>query len=297
MRLRQSALSRLADLRVRQGRIEDGARLLDGLDQHGDAAEPLVRLHLARHEPAVALELVDRLLANGQLPDYGEGPLHALAIECLLRLDRIREARQHCTRLTVLADGQSSAALRAVAAAARATVCVASGEGDARACWHEAISLFGAARMPVEVARARLGLAALLAADRPEVAIAEASAAFDVFDRVSAVGWADQAALLLRELGAPARTGPKRGTVLTKREEEVLALVANGLTNAEIAARLYISSKTVEADDHLRRPPRRPRPADTHSRGPGPIRPRRRRRCQHPVARSRVRRRPPDLHH
>lgn len=149
-------------------------------------------------------------------------------------------------RLTALAEGQTTAALRAVAAAARARVCVASGDGDARACWHEAISLFGAARMPVEVARARLGLAALLAADRPEVAIAEASAAFDVLNGVGAVSWADEAASLLRDLGAPARTGPKRGTVLTKREEEVLALVANGLTNAEIGARLYISAKTVE---------------------------------------------------
>lgn len=244
--LRQSALCRLADLRVRQGRIEDATRLLDGLDQHEDAAAPLVRLHLARHEPAVALELVDRLLANGELPDYEEGRLHALAIECLLWLQRIQDAIQHSVRLTALAEGQTSAALKAVAAAARATVCVASGEGDARACWHEAISLFGAARMPVEVARARLGLAALLAADRPEVAIAEASAAFDVLDRVGAVSWADEAASLLRDLGAPARTGPKRGTVLTKREEEVLALVANGLTNAEIAARLFISAKTVE---------------------------------------------------
>jgi DNA-binding NarL/FixJ family response regulator len=57
---------------------------------------------------------------------------------------------------------------------------------------------------------------------------------------------ADRAAALLRELGGPARTGPKLLGLLTKREVEVLRLLAEGLTNAEIAARLYISTKTAE---------------------------------------------------
>lgn len=244
--LRQSALCRLAELRLRQGRTEDAAQLLVGLGDHEDAAMPLVRLHLARDEPAVALELLDRLLASGGLPDYDEGRLRALAVECLVRVQRIDDAKEHSVRLTELAAGQSSAALRAVAATARASVCIASGVGDARACWHEAITLFGAARMPVDVAEARLGLAKLLATDRPDVASAEASAALDVLDRIGAISRADEAAALLRTLGAPARTGPKRNAGLTKREEEVLALVGHGLTNAEIGIRLYISSKTVE---------------------------------------------------
>ena len=244
--MRESAECRLAELRVRQGRTEEAMALLRGLEHHEDAALPLVRLRLARNEPAVALELVDRLLANRALPDYGEAPLRALAVECLVRLDRIDDAKDHSARLTELAEGQASVAVRAMAAEARASLCIATGDGDARACRHEAISLFGAARMPVEVATARLRLAQLLATDRPEVAMAEASAAIEVFDRVGAVSRADEAAALLRSLDAPARTGPKRNAGLTKREEEVLVLVGHGLTNTEIGTRLYISPKTVE---------------------------------------------------
>ena len=52
------------------------------------------------------------------------------------------------------------------------------------------------------------------------------------------------AALLAREV-APARpAGP--GGELSEREVEVLRLIAGGLTNAEIAARLYVSVRTVE---------------------------------------------------
>jgi DNA-binding NarL/FixJ family response regulator len=108
------------------------------------------------------------------------------------------------------------------------------------------MSLYGEVRMPVEVARARLELARALAADRPAVAIAEATAARAALELYGATRPADDAAALLRSLGAPARTGPKRKTTLTQREEEVLGLVGHGLTNAEIAERLYISTKTVE---------------------------------------------------
>ena len=52
------------------------------------------------------------------------------------------------------------------------------------------------------------------------------------------------AASLLRELGATGRAGPKGLELLTKREREILGLLGQGLTNAEIAARLYISTKT-----------------------------------------------------
>ena len=51
---------------------------------------------------------------------------------------------------------------------------------------------------------------------------------------------------MLRDLGGTPKTGPKRKILLTRREEEVLALLPHGLTNAQIADRLFISPKTAE---------------------------------------------------
>jgi len=52
------------------------------------------------------------------------------------------------------------------------------------------------------------------------------------------------AALLAPEAATARPAGP--GGELSEREVEVLALIANGLTNAEIAERLYVSVRTVE---------------------------------------------------
>jgi DNA-binding NarL/FixJ family response regulator len=98
----------------------------------------------------------------------------------------------------------------------------------------------------MESAVARLELARALAGTSPQVAVAEAKTALEEFEQLTAAQHADAAGALLRQLGAPVRTGPKGVGTLTKRELEVLRLVGAGLSNPEIGDRLYITRKTVE---------------------------------------------------
>ena len=244
--IQANALCRLAALRIRQGRFEEAAALLAGLEDHEDAVGPLAGLHLARGHPELALELLDRVLSSATFEDHVEAPLLALVVEAHLALADLVAAAAASERLTELARNQSSPYVKAIAAEARARLCRASGDGDLRTCMHQAMSLFAEAKMPFELAHARLELARALASDRPQVAVAEATAALATFQQLDAARDVDAAAALLRTLGAPARTGPKGGETLTRREQEVLDLLAHALSNAEIAERLFISAKTVE---------------------------------------------------
>jgi DNA-binding NarL/FixJ family response regulator len=249
---RAAAMIRLADLRVRQGRLEEAAQLLEGLEQHPDAVRTLAALYLARSEVTLARDLLERTI-QGQddaVPTVGEstmvGPLLALLVDVHLEEGNLGDAERIAQRLRRLAERQRGPYLRAVAALAEGRICIASGAGDARACLHEALEGFTAAQLPMELALTRLEMARALSERSPEVAIAHAKAALEDFEQLDAARHADSAAALLRSLGAPIRTGPKGIGALTKREAEILQLLGAGLSNPEIADRLYISRKTVE---------------------------------------------------
>lgn len=75
--------------------------------------------------------------------------------------------------------------------------------------------------------------------------------ALRIWDELGAVPAAARLRSALRARGVAVPRGPRRATVanpagLTTRQLEVLALLAEGLSNAEIARRLFISAKTVD---------------------------------------------------
>ncbi|MGQ0576306.1 MAG: LuxR C-terminal-related transcriptional regulator [Pseudonocardia sp.] len=151
----------------------------------------------------------------------------------------------------------AAAALRARAAVELARDRPAAAAVAAR----EAATVADAAGLVLDANRARvLAGRALAAAGRRADAVVELRAAHHVLAGCGAGRAADEAVHLLRVLGErpatvprppgvdPAAAAPSTcGFGLSPRERAVAELVADGLTNREIAERLFVSAKTVEA--------------------------------------------------
>lgn len=123
---------------------------------------------------------------------------------------------------------------------------------DAVAAALEAADVAAGLHMPIDVARAwtLLGLAHAGAGDRDAALVALADADRELA-RCGALGFRAEAARALRQLGRRitiAASGQPAAPVagLTKREREVAELVAEGRTNRQIAAQLFVTEKTVE---------------------------------------------------
>lgn len=251
--MRSSALARLADLRVRQGRLAEAEQLLDGCGHDPYAVRPFARLHLARGEPELAAALLRRSLAgsgpslDAAAPgrDFLQAPLLALLVEAEVAAGDLERAAATCVRLRRLA-AVPAPHVQALAAYAAGITAAETGAPEATGQLEAALAGFGAAALPWEEAQTRLALARLLAGSQPAVAVADARQALAAFQRLEAASDADRAAQLLRRLGAPGRPAPRGVGSLTRRENEVLRLVAEGASNPEIARRLYLSKRTVE---------------------------------------------------
>jgi DNA-binding NarL/FixJ family response regulator len=254
------ALAALADLRLSQGRLEESERLLTGLQDDPAVVAVAARLQLERGRPATAEAMLRRRLAGLDNDVLEAFPLRELLGAAALAQDRVDEAADQGRALVAagerldcdIAVARGHRLLGLARASAHATDRTADGAADQttdQAVDHldRALAVFARLRLPLEAARTRLHLGRLRAVTAPEVAAEDLQCALDFFQAVGAACDADAAAALLRQLGLrPARTVTRGLDPLSPRERDVFGLLGEGLSNPDIAERLYISHRTVE---------------------------------------------------
>ncbi|MFD3452723.1 AAA family ATPase [Streptomyces sp. NPDC058691] len=120
-----------------------------------------------------------------------------------------------------------------------------------RDLFEAALATPDADRWPFDTARIRLAYGERLRRGQaPAEARTHITAALDTFQRLGAGPWTARAANELRAAGVAPEQVPLTDVSLTPQQRQIGELAATGLTNKQIAERLYLSPRTVSA--HLR---------------------------------------------
>jgi DNA-binding NarL/FixJ family response regulator len=167
-------------------------------------------------------------------------------IESLIRLGRIADARDQLAVLDAEAASVGSQWARATAARCRGLL--QDSPQQAIAHLEEAVAVAETSASIFEQARARMCLGeALRRARQRGEARRQLGLARSAFELLGAQPWADRTAAELATVGV--RAAPRRTPIhvrLTPQELRVALQVAEGLSNQEVAARLFLSHKTIE---------------------------------------------------
>jgi DNA-binding CsgD family transcriptional regulator len=166
-------------------------------------------------------------------------------IEALTELGRVDEADELTAWFAERAERVQSDWGGAAACRCQGLVAAARGEHDsALVVLEEAAQRFEALAMPIERARTLLAIGRTQRRQKQKrLARLALEEALQIFDATGAALWSTRARDEL------ARVATRRAsTTLTATEERIAQLAAEGLTNREIAERVFVSPKTVEAN-------------------------------------------------